>query len=163
MAKPERRWRRWFRRFGIVALFIAAAMAGTAGGVLFGFVGDLPQISQLDDYSPGTITRVVGRNGALVGEFATERRQLVTYDQIPQVLRNAIIASEDAHFFTNPGIDIRAILALGVRRVLGMQRRGGASTITQQLARKLFLTDEVSLDRKIREWMLALQIEKRYT
>lgn len=163
MPKAERRWRRWFRRFGLVALFIGAAMAGTAGGVLFAFVGDNPQISQLDDYAPGTITRVLGRDGALVGEFATERRELVTYDQIPVVLRNAIIASEDAHFFTNPGIDVRAILALGVRRVLGMQRRGGASTITQQLARKLFLTDEVSLERKIREWMLALQIEKRYT
>jgi penicillin-binding protein 1A len=103
------------------------------------------------------------RDGALVGEFATERRQIVTYDQIPQVLRNAIIASEDANFFTNSGIDIRAIVALGVRRVLGLQHRGGASTITQQLARKLFLTDEVSLERKIREWMLAIQIEKRYT
>ena len=157
------RWRRWFRRFGIAALFLGAAVAGTASGVLFAFADDLPQISQLDDYAPGTITRVLGKDGALVGEFATERRVLVTYDQIPQVLRNAIVASEDAAFFTNSGIDVKAIAALGVRRVLGMQRRGGASTITQQLARKLFLTDEVTLDRKIREWLLAIQIDKRYT
>jgi len=151
------------KSFGIVALFIAAAMFGTAAGVLFAFVGDLPQISALDEYAPSTITRVLGRDGSLVGEFATERRVLVTYDQIPQVLRNAIVASEDADFFTHSGIDVKAIGALGVRRVLGMQRRGGASTITQQLARKLFLTDEVSLERKIKEWMLAIQIDKRYT
>jgi penicillin-binding protein 1A len=151
------------RSFGIVALFLAAALFGTATGVMFAFVGDLPQISALDDYSPSTITRVLARDGTPIGEFATERRVLITYDQIPQVLRNAIVASEDAKFFSHSGIDMKAIAALGVRRVLGMQRRGGASTITQQLARKLFLTDEVTLERKIKEWMLAIQIEKRYT
>ena len=151
------------RSFGIVALFLAAALFGTASGVIFAFVGDLPQISALDDYSPSTITRVLARDGTTLGEFATERRVLVTYEQIPQVLRNAIVASEDAGFFSHSGIDVKAIAALGVRRVLGMQRRGGASTITQQLARKLFLTDEVTLERKIKEWMLAIQIEKRYT
>jgi penicillin-binding protein 1A len=167
------RWRRWFRRFGIALLFLAAAVAGTAGGVLFAFVDDLPQISQLDDYSPGTITRVLGRDGALVGEFATERRVLVTYEQIPQVLRDAIVASEDGNFFTNSGIDIKAILAMVARRIIGRQHRGGASTITQQLARHLFLSremaqerqtnDDLPLGRKIKEWLLAIQIEKRYT
>lgn len=92
MTTEAPRWRRWFRRFGIAALFLAAAVAGTTGGVLFAFVDDLPQISQLDDYSPGTITKVLGRNGALVGEFATERRQIVAYDDIPPVLRQAIIS-----------------------------------------------------------------------
>jgi penicillin-binding protein 1A len=151
------------RVLGIASLFVAAAIAGTVGGVLFAFAGDLPQISALDDYSPGTITRVLGRDGSTIGEFATERRVLVTYDQIPQVLRNAIISSEDADFFSHGGIDVRAIAAMGVRRLLGTQRRGGASTITQQLARKLFLTDEVTLERKIKEWLLAIQIDKRYT
>jgi penicillin-binding protein 1A len=167
------RWRRWFRRFGIAALFLAAAVAGTTGGVLFAFVGDLPQIKELDNYELGTITRVLGRDGALVGEFATERRVVVTYDQIPQVLRNAIVASEDADFFTPRGIDIKAIGAMVVRRVLGRQHSGGASTITQQLARHLFLSHEMAierqtnndlpLERKIKEWLLAIQIEKRYT
>jgi penicillin-binding protein 1A len=154
---------RFARTFGVVALFVLTAIAGTVGGVLFAFVGDLPQISALDDYSPGTITRVLGRDGAVIGEFATERRVLVTYDQIPAVLRNAIISSEDADFFSHGGIDVEAIAAMGVRRALGLQRRGGASTITQQLARKLFLTDEVTLERKIKEWLLAIQIDKRYT
>jgi hypothetical protein len=64
-----------------------------ASGVLFAFVGDLPQISALDDYSPSTTSRVLGRDGSVVGEVATERRRLVTYDQIPPVLRNAIISA----------------------------------------------------------------------
>jgi len=151
------------RIIGIVALFLAAALFGTAGGVLFAFVGDLPQISALDDYEPGTITRVLGRDGALVGEFATERRTVVTYDQIPPVLRNALVAAEDGNFFQHGGIDITRIAATAVRRAVGLQRRGGASTITQQLARKLFLTDEVTPERKIKEALLAIQIEKRYT
>ena len=78
---------RLVKSFGLIALFLAAALLGTATGVLFAFVGDLPQISALDDYSPSTITRVVGRDGAVVGEFATERRTIVTYEQIPEVLR----------------------------------------------------------------------------
>src|SRR5262245_12492949 len=103
--------------FGIVALFLAAALFGTAAGVMFAFVGDLPQISALDDYSPSTITRVLARDGTSLGEFATERRVLVTYDQIPQVLRNAIVASKNAKFFSHIGIDVKAIAALGVRHV----------------------------------------------
>ena len=71
------------RSFGLIALFLAAALFGIASGVMFAFVGDLPQISALDDYSPSTTTRVLGRDGAVVGEFASERRQIVTYDQIP--------------------------------------------------------------------------------
>ena len=75
--------RRFFRNFGFIALFRAAALFGIASGVIFAFVGDLPQISALDDYSPSTITKVLGKDGTVVGEFATERRVLVTYDQIP--------------------------------------------------------------------------------
>jgi penicillin-binding protein 1A len=151
------------RYFGIAALFLGAAVAGTTGGVLFAFVGDLPQIEALDDYTPPTITRVLGRNGTVVGEFATERRQVVTYDQIPKVLENAIVSAEDGDFFRHSGINIKAIAALAVRRVLGLQRRGGASTITQQLTRKLFLTDEQTVERKVKEMLLAVQVDKRYT
>lgn len=164
MSTEPRRWRQWFRRLWIAALFLGAAIAGTASGVLFAFVDDLPQISQLDDYSPGTITRVLGRNGALVGEFATERRQIVTYEDIPVVLRQAILASEDARFFSHSGLSLRRIVITAVKRGLGLQRYGGASTLTQQLARKLFPigTDETP-ERKVKEILLAIQIEKRYT
>lgn len=154
---------RLVRSFGIIALFLAAALLGTASGVLFAFVGDLPQISALDDYTPATITKVLGRDGSVVGEFATERRQVVTYDQIPVNLRNAIISAEDAGFFKHGGVDVFRIFATAARRLVGVQRKGGASTITQQLTRKLFLTDDETLERKIKEALLAMQIEKRYT
>ena len=151
------------RNFGIAALFLLAAVSGTAGGVLFAFSGDLPQISALDEYAPGTITRVVGRNGTVVGEFATERRVIVSYQDIPPVLRNALVAAEDGSFFHHSGVNVRRLFVAAVRRATGCRRCGGASTITQQLARKLFLTDEFTPERKIKEMLLALQIEKRYT
>jgi penicillin-binding protein 1A len=150
------------RSFGIAALFLAAALFGTASGVLFAFVGDLPQISALDDYSPGTITRVLGRDGSVVGEFANERRQIVTYDQIPEVLRHAIIAVEDGEFEKHGGLRIGRILITLAQDVIYL-RKWGASTITQQLAKKLFLTDDKTPERKIKEALLTIQIEKRYT
>jgi penicillin-binding protein 1A len=150
------------RSFGFIALFVAAALFGIASGVLFAFVGDLPQISALDDYSPSTTSRVLGRDGSVVGEFATERRQLVTYDQIPPVLRNAIISAEDASFFRHSGLSIQRILVTAAKDILH-RRLYGASTLTQQLARKLFLTDDKTPERKIKEALLTLQIEKRYT
>jgi penicillin-binding protein 1A len=158
-----RRSFRLLRGFGLAALFLAAALFGIAGGVLFVFTGDLPQISALDHYSPGTTTRVLGRDGSVIGEFATERRDLVTYAQIPPVLRNAIISAEDGDFFNHGGLNLKRIVVTAVRRALFLRRNGGASTLTQQLARKLFLTDERTLERKIKEAILAVQIEKRYT
>jgi penicillin-binding protein 1A len=151
------------RQFGIIALFVAAAIGGTASGVVFAFAGDLPQIEALDDYAPSTITRVYARDGAVIGDFAEERRTIVGYEEIPPVLREAFIAAEDGNFLSHIGVDPTRIAITAVRRVLGLQRYGGASTITQQLSRKLFLTDEQTLERKIREAILAVQIEKRYT
>src|SRR5438876_10815340 len=97
--RPSPRALQIVRSFGLIALFLAAALFGIASGVLFAFVGDLPQISALDEYSPMTITRVLGSDGSVVGEFAQERRQIVTYDRIPPVLQNAILSAEDAGFF----------------------------------------------------------------
>ncbi len=151
------------RYLGIAALFVAAAIAGTASGVLFAFAGDLPQIEALDNYTPGTITRVLGRDGSVIGEFATQRRTLVTYDQIPPVLRDAIVSAEDASFFNHGGLRISRIAVSAALDVLRWRKGYGASTLTQQLARKLFLTDDKTWERKIKEALLAIQIEKRYT
>jgi penicillin-binding protein 1A len=158
-----RRAARLVRNFGILVLFLGAALAGTASGVIFASIDDLPRISALDDYTLGTITRVHARDGSVIADFASERRQIVTYDQIPAVLKNAIVAAEDANFFNHSGLNYQRIAITATRRILGLQRRGGASTLTQQLARKLFLTDEQTWERKIKEALLALQIEKRYT
>lgn len=157
---------RLLRGFGIVMLFLTTAVAGTAGGVLFAFAGDLPEIEALDDYTPGVITRVVGRDGSIVGEFASERRQIIGYDDIPLVLRQAIMAAEDQDFETHGGIHPLLMAWAAVNDVVSTRRTPGRSTITQQLARQLFpesLGFERAWIRKIREALVAIQIEKRYT
>jgi penicillin-binding protein 1A len=157
---------RLVRSFGLVALFVGVAAAGTATGVLFAFAGDLPEIEALDDYSPGVITRVLGRDGTVVGEFATERRQVVPYEQIPEVLRHAIIAAEDQDFMTHGGFHPLLMGWAAVNDVVRAGRTPGRSTITQQLARQLFpesLGFERAWIRKIKEALVAIQIEKRYT
>ena len=102
---------RFARRAVIIALFVVAATAGVLSGVLFAYAGDLPQISVLDDYTPSTITRVYSVNNQLIGEFATQRRVVVSYDDINPLLRQAIIATEDADFDRHVGINVWRIAA----------------------------------------------------
>jgi penicillin-binding protein 1A len=155
------------RNAGIIALFIVTAMLGILSGVLFAYAGDLPQISALDDYTPSTITRVYASQGQVIGEFATQRRVIVGYEDINPVLRQAIIATEDAEFDRHFGINVWRMVVAAVVDLAERRRAQGASTLTQQLARNLKeqfgLTNEKSLERKIREIILAIQIEKRYT
>jgi penicillin-binding protein 1A len=151
------------RHAGLTLLFVGAALAGTASGVLFAYSDDLPGISALDSYRPDTITRVVGRDGAIVGEFATERRVVLRYDEIPVVMRQAVLSAEDSDFFNHFGFSPTGLARAVVTNLIQMRKAGGASTLTQQLARKLFLTDEKTWERKVKELLLALQIEKRYT
>jgi penicillin-binding protein 1A len=157
------------RQAGIVALFVVVALLGTLGGVLFAYADDLPEISALDTYQPNTITRLFARDGQVIDEFAIERRVVIQYDDIAPVLRQAILASEDADFEQHFGLSASRIVITAVRDVL-YQQRAGASTITQQVARMLFLSDymrggvfERSFERKIREAIVAVQLEKRYT
>ncbi len=155
------------RNAGIVALFVVAAMLGTLSGVLFAYAGDLPQVSALDNYMPSTITRIYASSGQLIGEFATQRRVVVSYDDINPLLRQAIVATEDAEFDRHFGVNVWRIAMAALTDILERRRAQGASTLTQQLARNLKdqfgLTKEKSFERKIREAILAIQIEKRYT
>jgi penicillin-binding protein 1A len=151
------------RQAGIIVLFIVAAALGAASGVLFAFAGDLPQISDLDDYAPSTISRVYGANGEIVGEFAIQRREIIAYDDLSPHLIAAIKAAEDADFDQHFGLSIPRIVVALVKDIIERRKAGGASTLTQQLTRKLFLTDEKTWERKIKEAILAIQIEKRYT
>src|SRR2546425_12051352 len=123
------------RHASIAALFIIAAMLGILSGVLFAYAGDLPQVSALDDYSPSTITRVYAANGQVVGEFATQRRIIVGYDDINPMLREAIIATEDAQFDTHVGVNIWRIFVAAAIDIIERRRDQGASTLTQQVAR----------------------------
>jgi penicillin-binding protein 1A len=155
------------RNAGLIALFVVAAALGILSGVLFAYAGDLPQISALDDYTPSTITRLHASNGQVIGEFATQRRVIVSYDDINPLLRQAIIATEDTEFERHFGINLWRMVAAAVVDVMERRRAQGASTLTQQLARNLKdqfgLTNEKLFERKIREIILAIQIEKRYT
>ncbi|MCX6552964.1 MAG: transglycosylase domain-containing protein, partial [Acidobacteria bacterium] len=153
------------RQAGIVAIFVIAAMLGILTGVLLAYAGDLPQVSALDEYRPGTITRLTATDGRVVGEFATQRRIIVKYEDIPPVLRQAILSAEDGEFESHFGLRPIRLLVSAVRNLVYRRQLlySGASTLTQQLARKLFLKPEKTLERKIKEVVLALQIEKRYT
>src|SRR5690349_15738255 len=155
------------RNAGIVILFVVVAMLGILSGVMFAYAGDLPAVSSLDDYEPSTITRVLASNGQVIGEFATQRRVVVAYDDVNPLLRQAIIATEDADFDKHFGINVWRIAVAALTDIMERRRAQGASTLTQQLARNLKdqfgLTNEKSFERKIREAILAVQIEKRYT
>jgi len=168
--QPRRRIALRVAQVGLILLFVVAALLGTFTGVLVAFAGDVPEISALDDYRPNTITRLVARDGQTIGEFATERRLVVSYDQIAPALRNAIIATEDAGFNEHFGVSMTRV-AITVLKDILTGKRQGASTITQQLARNVFLQQyqlsggrfEISPERKIKEWIVAIQIEKRFT
>jgi penicillin-binding protein 1A len=150
------------KRAVIAALFVIAAVLGTTTGIIFAYAGDLPQISGLDDYAPSTISRVYGAHGEVVGEFAIERREVIPYEAISPKLEHAILAAEDDGFNEHFGLSISRIVITAISDIIH-RRMHGASTLTQQLARKLFLTDDKTPERKIREALLAIQIEKRYT
>jgi penicillin-binding protein 1A len=153
------------RQATIVALFVIAAALGILTGVLVAYTGDLPQVSALDEYKPSTITRLYARDGRVIGEFATQRRVILKYEEIPALMRQAILAAEDAEFEHHIGIRPLRLLVTVVRNLVYERRLfyAGASTLTQQLTRKLFLKPEKTLERKVKEVVLALQIEKRYT
>ena len=151
------------RRAGIVILFTITAVLGLASGVFFAYSGDLPRISDLDDYAPSTISRVYAADGQVVGEFAIQRREVIPYEAIAPRLKQAILAAEDATFEQHFGLSIPRILVSLAKDVIERRKAAGASTLTQQLTRKLFLTDEKTWERKIKEAILAIQIEKRYT
>lgn len=160
---------RYARHAGIAALFVGAALLGTLTGVLFAYSGDLPEVSALDNYAPNTITRVLGKGNQLVGEFAVERRVVIRYTDIPENLRQAILAAEDGDFFEHAGLSISRMMLALVRDIVSSGRVPGGSTLTQQLARNLFATNigfttgDRSWERKIKESLVAVQIEKRYT
>jgi penicillin-binding protein 1A len=162
------------KQAGLIALFLLVALVGTVSGVLFAYAGDLPEISALDEYRPNTITRLLARDGREIGTFATERRVVIGYDDMAPRLRQAIIATEDAGFERHFGLSIKDT-ARAVALDLLTGERKGASTITQQVARDLFLRQYMrqggvyarsgleGLERKVKEWLVSLKIERRYT
>jgi penicillin-binding protein 1A len=149
-------------RWLVLGLFIGLGLGAIIGLVLSRFV-DLPAVEALTTYRPAAATQVLARDGSMLGTFASERRIPVAAEDIPKVLRDAIIAVEDANFYRHPGVDPQGMLRAAIRNVLRRRWSQGASTITQQLARTLFLSREKVIHRKIQEMLLAIEIEQRFS
>jgi penicillin-binding protein 1A len=155
--------RKLFGRFVFALLILLSAGLGALGGLLFVYSSNLPQVRQLEDYRPDVMTEVFADDGTPVARFALERRVMVSYDQIPQVLRNAVISIEDRRFESHWGVDVLAIIRAAITDIMEWRKDQGASTLTQQLSRVLFLTREKSFRRKVEEALLAIQIERHFT
>ncbi|HEX3849937.1 MAG TPA: transglycosylase domain-containing protein, partial [Polyangiaceae bacterium] len=124
---------------------------------------DLPQIGDLENYRPATLTDLYDRNGKLIGSFALERRIVVGYDDFSPTLREAVISIEDKNFESHWGINVFRVAGAAWHDIRSKGRAQGASTLTMQLARDLFLSDERTASRKIQEAYLAIQIERAFT
>src|SRR5947209_19521506 len=147
--------------FGV--LLLITAFLGTVAGLLIVYSTDLPQISELERYRPSTITELYDDHGRQIGSFALQRRVLASYDDFPKVLRDAIISTEDKTFETHWGINFWRVVGATYRDITSSSRAQGASTLTMQLSRNLFLSPERHFSRKVQEALLALQIERRFT
>ena len=139
---------------------------GAAAGLLWHFSKDLPDYSQLQDYEPPVMTRVHAGDGSLVAEYANQRRLYIPIQAVPKMVISAFLSAEDKNFYEHNGLDFGGIIRAGMLYVqtYGSGRRPqGASTITQQVAKNFLLTNEVSLQRKIKEALLSLKIERAYS
>ncbi|MFI5175888.1 MAG: transglycosylase domain-containing protein, partial [Terriglobia bacterium] len=144
-------------------LLLASVGIGALLGLLFVYMSDLPQVGELENYRPDVISEVYADDGQIIGSFAIERRVIVDYRRIPQVLHDAIISVEDQNFEKHIGVDFRRIISAAWTDLITWKKKEGASTLTQQLSRNLFLTPDKSFKRKFQEILLSIQIERRYT
>src|SRR5579862_9263685 len=147
--------------FGLLVL--VSALVGATSGLLLVYATDLPQVDALENYRPSSITELYDDRGRVIGSFALQRRVVATYDDFPQILRDALVSIEDKDFYRHSGINFWRIAGAAYRDIQSGGRVQGASTLTMQLARNLFLSPDRSFHRKVQEAMLAIQIERRFT
>jgi penicillin-binding protein 1A len=136
------------------------------GVVVVGYVvfvrlfGDMPKISSISDYKPPSVSSVYANNGALIGEFFVERRYPIKIEQVPQQVKQAVLAAEDVAFYSHPGINPLSILRAALKNLESGQVAQGGSTITQQVVKNLLLSPEKTVERKLKEAILSYQLEK---
>ncbi len=162
-SEPSHRGARLVRWLVLLFLFVLSVAGGSLTGLLIAYQNDLPQIETLEDYKPSIISEIYSDEGNVIAEFAVERRVVIPFEEIPQYLKDALVATEDKHFFRHPGIDPTGIARAAILNIIEGRLGQGGSTITQQLSKLLFLTPERTYKRKIKEAILAFQIEKNYT
>lgn len=155
----------WYSFLSLFSLGILGLVAVVGGAVYaISYYGqDLPEYTQLKDYSPPVVTRIYAGDGRLMAEYAEEKRVFVPVESIPDIVKQAFISAEDKNFYSHPGVDYVAIARAAVSNIQNLntgRRPVGASTITQQVAKNFLLTNEVSIKRKIREAILAFRMER---
>ena len=150
---------KFFIVFGLACLFFALS-------TLWYFSIGLPDYKKLSNYQPPISSRVYSNDGKLIAEYALEKRLFIPYESVPKNVINSFLSAEDKNFFNHPGVDAKGILRAiikNLKNISGNKRLEGASTITQQVAKNFLLTNEISLNRKIKEAILAFRIERAYT
>ena len=150
-------------KFAFATLFFLAVVTGALAGATLVYSVDLPQIQDLERYHPSTTTDLYDRNDHIIGSFALERRVVIGFDDFAPVLRQAVISIEDKSFESHWGINVLRIAGAVVHDLRSHGRVQGASTLTMQLARNLFLSSERTAARKLQEAYLAIQIERAFT
>ena len=150
---------KFFIVFAIVCLFFSFS-------TLWYFSIGLPDYKKLSNYQPPISSRVYSNDGKLIAEYAVEKRLFIPFESIPKKIINSFLSAEDKNFFNHPGVDVKGIvraLIKNLKNISQNKRLEGASTITQQVAKNFLLTNEVSLNRKIKEAILAFRIERAYS
>ncbi len=155
--------KRWAGKLAYTLLVLGAAAFGVLGGLFIVYSTDLPQVQELDRYRPSAITELYDSQGRVIGSFAVQRRVIAGYADYPKVLGDAILSIEDKDFNRHWGIDFYRALGAAYHDIRAGSREQGASTLTMQLARNLFLSPERTFRRKFQELMLTIQIERRFT
>src|SRR5579872_5049609 len=147
--------------FGLLVLL--SALVGATAGLLLVYTTDLPQVEALEAYRPSSITELYDGHGRVIGSFALQRRVVANYDDFAPVLKEALVSIEDKDFYRHSGINFWRIVGAAYRDIRSGGRVQGASTLTMQLARNLFLSPDRSFHRKVQEALLAVQIERHFT
>lgn len=155
--------RRFVHSFLFALLVLLAGLIGALTGLVLVYSTDLPEVERLETYRPISTTDLYDIHGRVIGSFALQRRVVVSYTDFPKVLLQALVSIEDKDFYRHSGINFWRIAGAAYRDIKSGDKVQGASTLTMQLARNLFLSPDRSFHRKIQEALLAIQIERRFT
>ena len=154
---------KFFKNILIISISTVLLTSVLIVGVLWTYSNDIPDYKFLKNYKPPVSSKVYSGEGELVADFSKEKRVFVPYSSIPKNVINAFLSAEDKNFFSHPGVDAKGVLRAvinNISNIISSERLEGASTITQQVAKNFLLTNEVSINRKIKEAILAFRIER---